>query len=231
MVSPQNAGFGPFKGGALMALVAVMFRLAVAGVLAAALVQAPDPDRDREQWQRVPEIFAAMQVKAGVTVADIGAGSGYFTWRLARAVTPRGRVYAVDISEREVKRLREHADAEGVTNVTIVEGTTDDPKLPAGSIDAILLVKTYHELSAYPEMLARMRDALKPAGRLVIVDQIGTSRRDAARDEQARSHEIAAAYVEKDLREAGFEIVAVRDPFIEKDDDGDQQWMIVAAKP
>jgi predicted methyltransferase len=231
MSPDQIAESGPVRIRTLIAVVAVAARFAIAGVLAAALTQAPDSEADRERWQRTPEIFEAMRVQPGAAVADVGAGSGHFTARLARAVTPQGRVYAVDVSERELKRLSGRAEKEALTNVTVVAGEVDDPKLPAGAIDAILIVKAYHEMAGYRAMLARMREALKPGGRLVIVDQIGQSRRDATRERQVDSHEIAASFVEKDLREAGYEIIAIHDPFIEKDDDGDQQWMIVAERP
>lgn len=231
MSGRQTAEFTPKRARRFVIAAAVFARVATAGLLAAALAQAPDAERDRERWQRVPEIFEAMQVRPGAVVADVGAGSGFFTARLATAVSPAGRVYAVDIDETELTRLRDRAATDGLANVTVVAGTVDDPKLAAGTVDAILLVKVYHELTRHRAMLARMRDALKPGGRLVIVDQIDRSRLHATREEQADRHEIGAAFVEADLREAAYELVATHDPFIESDDDGDAQWMVVARKP
>ena len=112
----------------------------------------------------------AIQVVRGSTVADVGAGSGYMTVRMARRVGPTGKVYATDIQPEMLVLLRQRLMREGVSNVEPVLGQIDDPRLPPAAIDLILMVDVYHELSEPQRMLRRMRDALKPDGRLVLLE-------------------------------------------------------------
>jgi predicted methyltransferase len=183
----------------------------------------------REQWQKVDEIFAAMQVKPGAAVADIGAGNGFFTTRLAAAVGQSGRVLAVDIGAEALRRLRARVDSDGLKNVEVIEGAVDDPKLPAASLDAALIVNAYHEMTEHQAMLANIRKALKPGGRLVIVEPIGRARREATRDQQTRNHEIAIDFVRDDARAAGFAQVSMIDPFTSRPHTGEphEEWMLV----
>jgi len=184
----------------------------------------------RERWQKVPEIFALMAVAPGGAVADVGAGNGFFTVRLADAVGASGLVYAVDISDGVLRSLRERVERDGRHNVKVVSGETDDPRLPDTSVDAVLINNAYHEMDAHQAMLGHLWKALRPGGRLVIVDQIEGSRRDADRGRQTARHEIAPGLVRADLEAAGFEIVATEDPFIERGG-GDLWWLIVARRP
>lgn len=125
-------------------------------------------DRDREQ--RPDEVIRAMGLRDGDVVADVGAGTGYFTRRLARAVAPRGRVYAVEIQPEMIALLKQGVEKAGLTNVVPVLGAADDPRLPAGALDWILLVDVYHELQQPKAVLARMREALKPTGKVALVE-------------------------------------------------------------
>jgi predicted methyltransferase len=181
----------------------------------------------RDEWQKVDEVFAAMGVKPGAAVADIGAGGGFFTTRLAKAVGETGRVYAVDVDPKQVRSLRERMTQEQLTNVEVVEGAYDDPRLPPGSLDAALIVNAYHEMKEHQAMLAKIKAALKPAGRLVIIEPIATSRRGAERDAQTRTHEIAAEYVQQDARDAGFRVVKLEDPFTSRKTAHDEMWLMV----
>lgn len=112
----------------------------------------------------------ALQIPKGATVADIGAGTGYMTMLLAAAVGSTGRVYANDLQPQMIAMLRQRLAAKNVENVTPVLGDIDDPKLPAAAIDLVLMVDVYHELSRPQTMLQRIRAALKPAGRLALVE-------------------------------------------------------------
>jgi predicted methyltransferase len=181
-------------------------------------------ERRREQWQKVDVIFAEMGVRAGAIVADIGAGDGFFTSRLARAVGASGRVFAVEIDDTAMERLRERLQQDGIENVTIVKGAVDDPKLPEASVDAALIVNTYHEMAQPQSILAALRRALKPDGRLVIVEPVTPSRRSRPRADEARNHEIDPEYVLQDARVAGFAIVALEDPFTRRE--GDVEWLM-----
>src|SRR5262245_44637925 len=120
----------------------------------------------RETQQRVADIFKIMGIAPGAVIADVGAGQGFFTVRLAKAVGESGRVYAVDISEEALRSLRTRVDQERLRNVQIVEGAADDPKLPDNTLDAALIVNAYHEMTEHQAMLEHLRKALKPTGRL-----------------------------------------------------------------
>ena len=167
----------------------------------------------REQWQKVDQIFTAMGVRPGATVADVGAGDGFFTSRLARAVGPDGRVFAVDVDEAALTRLRKRLEDDGIRNVSVVKGTGTDPRLPEGTLDAALIVNAYHEMTRHQEMLSALRTALKVDGRLVIVEPISDARRARSRAEQTKAHEIAPELVLGEARRAGFRIVGLQDPF------------------
>lgn len=127
-------------------------------------------DPARARWQRPARLVRALGLRAGQTVAEIGAGSGYIARRLARAVGPRGRVYAVDVEPRMLPVLAERLRRARVQNVTPVLGRDADPLLPARSCDLVLIVNTYHHFPGGPRYLRRLRRLLRPGGRLVNVD-------------------------------------------------------------
>ena len=111
-----------------------------------------------------------LRIPKAASVADIGAGSGYMTVRLARRVGPQGRVYANDLQPQMLALLERRLAREKITNVTLVQGAADDPRLPPASVDLELLVDVYHELSQPQTMLRRLREALRPGGRLVLLE-------------------------------------------------------------
>ena len=184
-----------------------------------------DRDQKREQDQRLPDVFKALDVKPGATVADIGAGPGFYTVRLARAVGESGRVYAVDISASTVRELRSRVQREGLANVEVIKGDVDSPNLPEASLDAALIVNAYHEMKEHQAMLAEIRKALKPSGRLVILEPISASRRTASRADQVRQHEIASELVMQDARSAGYKIATLEEPFAHRS--GHIEWLMV----
>lgn len=126
--------------------------------------------RSRQKEENTALMMQALNVKPGDVVCDLGCGNGYHTLRLAQAVAPGGWIYGSDIQPEMLTMLNDRADAAGVTNLTPVLGTVVDPRLPAGSCDLILLVDVYHEFDRPVHMLAKIRAALKPAGRLVLVE-------------------------------------------------------------
>ena len=184
-------------------------------------------EETREQWQKVDAVLQAMGVAPGAAVADLGAGDGFFTVRLAKAVGEQGKVYAVDIAADALRRLRTRVANDSLTQVEVIEGTTEDPKLPAGTLDAVLIVNAYHEMKAFKEILPKLRSALKPDGRLVIIEPISSGRRDRTREEQTRNHEIAIDFVRQDARDAGFAQVSMQDPFTTRANGHGDMWMLV----
>lgn len=172
-----------------------------------------EQEQQREDWQRVSDIFQAMGVRPGARVADVGAGDGFFTSRLAAAVGPTGHVFAVDILDSQLDRLRRRLSEEAHANVTVIKGTSTDPRLPAGTLDAALIINAYHEMPEHHAMLEAIRTALQSTGRLVIVEPISDARRGAARAEQIKEHEIAPEFALQDARAAGLRIIGLEDPF------------------
>jgi predicted methyltransferase len=209
--------------GALSALQSVCLAFLVCATSVLAQDRAAQ-ERRREQWQNVDAIFAEMGVRPGASVADIGAGDGFFASRLARLVGANGRVFAVDIDDAVLARLRKRLQEDSIENVTIVKGASDDPKLPDATLDAALIVNAYHEMEQHQSILAALRRALKPDGRLVIVEPVTASRRGRPRADEAKNHEIDPEYVLQDARAAGFAVLALNDSFTRRD--GDIEWLM-----
>jgi len=125
---------------------------------------------EREKQEQPKKLLKALEIKPGMVVADIGAGSGYHSFRLAEKVGPKGKVLAVDIQKEMLAIIRERMKKQKVENIEPVLGTENDPKLPAGGVDLILMVDVYHEFSFPYEMTVALTKALKPGGRLVFVE-------------------------------------------------------------
>jgi SAM-dependent methyltransferase len=125
-------------------------------------------ERDEEE---APDVaLRVLKIEKGATVADIGAGSGYITERLAARVGPTGRVFANDVQPQMLELLARRLARRKIANVTLVQGTLDDPKLPPASVDLEIMVDVYHEFSQPQAMLRHLRDALKPGGRMVLLE-------------------------------------------------------------
>lgn len=154
-----------------------------------------DPARDA--WQKPHEVIKALALKPDAIVADIGAGTGYFSARLANML-PQGRVYAVDIEPDMVKYLAERARREGLKSMTAVAGTAGDARIPEKA-DLILLVDVYHHIDDRSRYFRRLRDSLKPGGRIAIID----FRLDAANG-PPKAARVAPQRVKAELKSAGY---------------------------
>lgn len=138
----------------------------VAGIVASEWSSGPDRDAADESGQLV----RGLEIKPGMAVADIGAGSGYHTLRLSPAVGDAGVVYAEDIVEAYLSGLRREAERRKLSNVKIVVGTPDDPKLPKGAVDRAVMVHMYHEIESPYALLWNLAGSLKPGGRVGVID-------------------------------------------------------------
>jgi ubiquinone/menaquinone biosynthesis C-methylase UbiE len=125
---------------------------------------------ERDNEEHPDKAIAELNLKPGMFVGDVGAGTGFYSLRIAKLVRPSGTVYANDIQPGMLERLNANAAAQHITNVVTILGTESDPKLPAGKLDLVILVDVYHELSRPQRMLDRIRDSLKPDGRLVLLE-------------------------------------------------------------
>jgi SAM-dependent methyltransferase len=156
-----------------------------------------DPERDA--WQKPDEVLRALALPRDAAVADIGSGTGYFAVRFAR-VLPQGRVFGIDIEPDMVRYLNERAKREHLPHLTSHLGGADDPHLPA-PVDLAIVVDVYHHIGAREQYFRRVRDGLKPGGRLAVIDfrldaPIGPPRR----------HRIPPEQVKRELARAGFEL-------------------------
>ena len=190
-------------------------------------VPTQDGDAQRESWQRVPDVLAAIGAAPGAVIADIGAGDGFFTTRLARAVGPTGKVFAVDISESALDRLGRRLTSEQISNVEAILGLPADPRLPAGVLDAALVVNAYHEMTEHQAMLDAIGRALKPTGRLLILESIVEAQRALPRATQANRHQLAPHFVQRDVIDAGFYITRYEDAFTRRAS-GNPEFLLVA---
>jgi len=198
-------------------------------VVALSTVFAVPAYAQREQWQKVDAIFSALQVDEGDTIADIGAGDGFFAVRLSELVGPTGAVLAVDIDPASLLRLERDARRMSLANIRVVVSEPADPMLQPNSLDGAFIVISYHEFTEHEAMLAGIRRALKPDARLVIVDNVAWDRSSSRRTQMQRHH-MDIGLVEDDLDTAGFEIVERRPDFIDEEYGGRRrrQWMLVA---
>ena len=176
--------------------------------------------REREDEEDPDLAMRLIRVQRGSTVADLGAGSGYFTLRLARAVGEMGKVYAVDIQPGMLQLLQKAVARERVTNVIPVLGAVDNPNLPANALDLVLMVDVYHEFSQPQVMLQRIKEALKPGGRLVLLEY-------RAEDPDVPilpEHKMTKAQVKLEVEHEGFRQQRVYD-------DLPRQHLIIFTKP
>jgi len=162
---------------------------------------------ERETEEQPDEALKAIGIAKGSTVADIGAGSGYMTIRMARLVGPTGKVYANDIQPRMLELLGENLKKQKIGNVEPVLGEIDDPKLPPSSVDLVLLVDVYHEFSEPQKMLRHIREALKPDGRLVLLEYRGEDPAVPIRPE----HKMTVDQVKAELEPEGYRLDQVKE--------------------
>lgn len=181
-------------------------------------------EAERDQWQRPKDVLQALDLREGNSVVDLGSGAGYFTLKISPAVGKRGQVFAVDLRRLSLFFLWTRALLRGEHNVHVVVGQEDNPRLPEGTADAVLICNTFHEFSHPELMLNQILRSLRPSGRLVIVD------RGPRPTEAQHSHEISLSSVENKLRLGGFEIVSRDDRFIDRPGD-DLWWLVIGRKP
>ncbi len=196
--------------------------LAVALALAPVVAQQPVPHRPtstpytgdlsifdspgREKRLHIDRVMDALQITPGKTVADIGAGSGWFTMLAARRVGQNGAVFAVDINPQSKHYIDKRAAKEGLTNVRTVLSSPDDPMLPVNSVDSVLILKTYHEIENPIALMRNLRAALRPGARVGIIDRNGNG----------TDHGVDRAVVIKEADEAGYRLLS-QDDFVKDD--------------
>ena len=160
---------------------------------------------ERVEEEEPDKAIEALAIRPGATVADVGAGSGYMTVRLAIAVGPTGRVYATDVQPEMIEKLTARVKTGHLQNVTPVLSATDDPRLPEGVLDLILMVDVYHELAAPQRMLQQLKRALKPSGRMVLVEYRKEDPSIPIREE----HKMSVADAKAEVEAEGYRLTSV----------------------
>lgn len=155
---------------------------------------------EREAEEHPEQALDAMNIRPGMKIGDLGAGVGYMSLRMAKRVGPTGRIYAVDLQPGMLDLLRQRAAAEKITNVEPILGEVADPKLPAGQMDIVLMVDVYHELSQPQVMARKIRDALKPDGRLILLEY----RAEDPAVPIIAEHKMTVEQVKRELEAEGF---------------------------
>jgi ubiquinone/menaquinone biosynthesis C-methylase UbiE len=158
---------------------------------------------ERDQWQMPEKVVAALDLKHGQTVADLGAGTGYFVPHLAKAVGENGVVFAVEVEPNLVAYLRERAEKDSLPQVVPVLTSTGTPRLPRGRVDLVLIVDTFHHLDYRSEYLRKLADTLSPLGRLVVIDW----RKKPLPEGPSPDHKITREQVVEEVTAAGFDLL------------------------
>src|SRR5882762_8799113 len=165
-------------------------------------------ERSERDDEEAPDVaLNVLKIPKGASVADIGAGSGFITERLATRIGPTGKVYANDVQPQMLQMLANRLAKKKITNVTLVQGDLDDPKLPAASVDLEIMVDVYHEFSRPQAMLRKLREALKPGGRMVLLEYRKEDPSIPIRPE----HKMSVAEAKMEVEAEGFKLGRVDD--------------------
>ncbi len=194
---------------------------------------------ERDQWQRPDDVIESLKLKDGYVVADVGCGVGYFSLKLAPKVAEHGSVLAEDILGESLTFLWIRAFLQHQSNIRVIHGNPDDPHLPEGGVDAVLIANSYHEFSKPLAILDHTFRALRSGGRLVVLDRGPRSEHGESREIQMQQYQIGASIAEDEIRQRGFEVISRDDRFIDRpaaERPGDRSddhvwWLIVARKP
>ena len=184
----------------------------------------------RDTWQRPQDLVKQLNIREGSKVADVGCHEGYMTMKLSKVVRANGKVFAVDVDQSKLNKLKDHLSERKINNVDLVKGDYDNPKLPPG-LDAAIILDTYHEMDDHDKILQHLKTSLKPGGRLVICEPIADERKGKARKDQETRHELSMNYALEDLIKAGFQIIYKKENFVDRTKiKGDWMWIVVAKK-
>jgi predicted methyltransferase len=170
---------------------------------------------ERDKWQRPEEVMNALGIHAGSVVADVGCGSGYFTFHLAHRVGPQGKVYAEDVDAGKLGQVCRQAKKEGLAQIEMVAGASDDPRLSAETVDVVLAVNTYHEWRKYDAMLRGLYRALRPGGLLALID--GDAEPGKPRSDYYAQHRMPEQVEREDATRNGFRFVRQESGFTRPD--------------
>lgn len=196
------------------------------------LVEKLYPKSERLKEIRMGDVVKELGIGEGSRVADVGCGPGQFSVILSHVVGENGKVYCEDINDKGdfgLGAAKKNLKKQHVKNVELIHGKADDPTLPAGSLDGVLIVNSYHEMPQYQAMLQHIRESLKAGGHLVILDNVANRTAKRPREKQTRNHVLSPDLAAGELEAAGFRIVHRDDQFIDNPDSESANWLISAA--
>jgi arsenite methyltransferase len=179
-----------------------IFLLAFFWAGCAALKQCAYEGSSRDDWQQPKRVIQSLQIHPGQTLADLGAGSGYFTFRLAQAAGPSGKVYAIDVDPDMTELVTKKAKQRGAENVEVILAKPQDPMLPERSIDLVFSANTYHHIDNRVSYFARLRKVLRPEGRLAVIDYDRRSWWTGL-----LKHYTPSEFIRREMEQAGYRLV------------------------
>jgi len=212
-----------------LVILALLSAATLAGLLRLRAAQDSTLDfAKRDVWQRPEEVMDELGIKEGTVVADVGCGSGYFVFHLAQRVGPKGKVYAEDIDSGVLRKIHTRSHDEHLEQIEVIQGTPDDPFLPAAKLDAVLIVNAYHEMKNFDVMLTGIYRALKPGGVLGIIDH--EAEPGQPRSDYQEHHRIPEQLVRDDLARNAFNFLS-RKPGFESTESGKKYFFLIFEKP
>lgn len=186
---------------------------------------------ERDTWMDTAALFKTIGIEKDNFVADIGCHEGYLSIRLANAVGDDGRIFAVDVREDRLETLKENLKERKLENVNVILGDYDNPKLPINTLDVVIIMDTYHEITDYMSVLNHVKKALKLGGKVVIIEKLKTRIKGKSRDAQTDAHSLSIPFVKEELESIGMKTI------YENEDLGDWEnnpakvlWMLIAEK-
>ena len=187
---------------------------------------------DRDKWMDVERLFELAGIEEGDHVADIGCHEGYFSIHLANKVGIRGKVFSVDVREDRLEKLNANASDRELFNITTILGDYDDPKLPERELDVVVIMDTYHEMKDYMTILEHVKLALKPSGKILIIEKLKSHAKNKSRQEQVSAHTLSPSFVKKELQQAGFKVIKQIDDLGDWENNSSKKiWALIGVSP
>lgn len=167
-------------------------------------------DKSRDSWQKPDAIMDSLGIKAGMIIGEAGAGDGYFTFHLAQRVGRDGMIYANDIDEDALEKLRERMKREGVTNIVTISAEADDPMFPRGKLDMVVMMNVFHHIEDFEDWMTNVIGSMKPGAPMVFVET------DPAKRSSWKDHFLTKGEILERMRKTRFKFVRTLD-FLERD--------------
>jgi len=186
---------------------------------------------ERDTWMPLDTIIKAIGIDTGDYVADIGCHEGYLSVYLANRIGTSGKVFAVDVRMDRLETLKAIAKERELDNIKTIVGDYDNPNLPKARLDTVIIMDTYHEITDYMTVLGHVYAALKPGGKIVIIEKLKSRIIGKSRDDQTDAHSLSTKYVKRELKRTGFSVNYENNDLGDWENDEEKViWMLIATK-